>query len=173
MDAIKGHHPLMTAAAVSLIIFSLLGIAAIMGWLPPSRSTVENSVATANSEPSGAARNAAAECAECGVIESIRVVTVQGQSSGTGAVTGGVILGLLGHQVGKGTGKDLATIGGAAGGAYLGNEMEKHMKQHTSFRIIVRMNDGTHKTLYSSTRDFNVGQKVKVINNRLAPVSNT
>jgi len=173
MDATKGNHPLMMAAAVSVIIFSLLGIGAIMGWLPLSRSTAENSVAATKSEQNGAVRNAAAECGECGVIESIRAVTVQGKPSGVGAVTGGVVVGLLGHQVGKGTGKDLATIGGAVGGAYLGNEMEKSMKQHTSFRIIVRMDDGTHRTLYSSTQDFGVGQKVKVINNRAVPVANS
>ena len=168
MDAIKGHHPLMTAAAVSLIVFSLLGISAIMGWLPLSRSTPANSTATANS-----GQSAAAQCKECGVVEAIRVVTVQGKPSGVGAVTGGVVVGLLGHQVGEGKGKDLATIGGAVGGAYLGNEMEKNMKKHTSYRITVRMDDGTHRTLYSSKQDVSVGQKVKVIDNRAVPVANS
>jgi outer membrane lipoprotein SlyB len=168
MNARTSSHPIFIAAAVSVIVFSLLGIGAILGWLPVSRSTPTNSVASANGEQS-----AAAGCRECGVIESIRVVTVQGKPTGVGAVTGGALVGLLGHQVGEGKGKDLATIGGAVGGAYLGNEMEKNMKQHTSYRITVRMDDGTHRTLYSSTQDVSVGQKIKVINNRAVPISNS
>lgn len=169
----KGFYPLMVTAAIAVIVFSVLGIGAIMGWLPVSRSAPENAVENTTSKPIGAAQNAAAECRDCGKIESIQVVSVQGKPSGIGVVTGGVVGGILGHQVGGGVGKDLATIGGAAGGAYLGNEMEKSTKKHTSFRIVVRMDDGTHRTLHSSTQNFTVGQEVKIINDKIVPVSSS
>jgi hypothetical protein len=59
-------YPLMVIAAIAVIAFSILGIATIMGWMPD---------ALANAQP-GAAYKAGVgvtfECAECGVLESLR-----------------------------------------------------------------------------------------------------
>ncbi|OGA19911.1 MAG: hypothetical protein A3I01_04165 [Betaproteobacteria bacterium RIFCSPLOWO2_02_FULL_65_24] len=40
-NALRATHPLVIIAAISLILFSLAGIAAIMGWLPPSKGQSE------------------------------------------------------------------------------------------------------------------------------------
>jgi outer membrane lipoprotein SlyB len=169
MEKIVINHPMMIAAVVTVISISVLGISAIMGWLPPSRSPVEMAVITSNIEQAGAVHSTAGNCGECGVVESIRVETILGKPSGMGAMTGVLVGGLLGHQVVDGNGKDLAAIGGAVGGAYLGNEMEKSMKQQTRYRVIVLMHDNTQRTFYYTEHNLDIGQRVKVINNRVVP----
>jgi outer membrane lipoprotein SlyB len=107
-------------------------------------------------------------CANCGVIESIRVANVQGQGSGLGAVAGGVAGGLLGNQIGRGNGRTVATIAGAAGGAYAGNAIEKNMKKHTVYRVTLRMEDGRLRTLSQRQAPaFAVGDRVRVANGRI------
>ncbi len=77
---------------------------------------------------------AAANCAECGVVESVREVDAKGLGSGLGAVGGGVLGGLLGNQVGAGRGKDVMTVVGVVGGAVAGNEVEKRVKGDQELR---------------------------------------
>ena len=107
-------------------------------------------------------------CADCGVIESIRVAEVKGQGSGLGAVAGGVAGGLIGNQIGHGTGRTVATIAGAAGGAYAGNAIEKNVKKHTVYRVTLRMDDGSLRTV--SQREapaYAVGDRVRVSKGRI------
>ena len=107
-------------------------------------------------------------CADCGVIESIRVAEVKGEGSGLGAVAGGVAGGLIGNQIGHGTGRTVATIAGAAGGAYAGHTIEKNVKKHTVYRVTLRMDDGSLRTV--SQREapaYAVGDRVRVSNGRI------
>ena len=109
-----------------------------------------------------------APCTNCGVIESIRVAEVKGQGSGLGAVGGGVVGGLLGNQIGHGTGRTVATIAGAAGGAYAGNEIEKHAKKHSVYRVTLRMDDGSLRTVSQREQPpYAVGDRVRVSNGRI------
>ena len=111
---------------------------------------------------------AAAPCAQCGVIESIRVVEVPAEGSGVGAVGGAVVGGILGHQVGGGRGRDLATVAGAVGGVVAGNEIEKRMKTTSSHEITVRLDDGSSRVLREgSATTWRAGQHVKVVDGAL------
>ena len=106
---------------------------------------------------------APAPCAQCGVIESTRVVTVPAEGSGIGAVGGAVVGGILGHQVGGGRGRDVATVAGAVGGVIAGNEIEKRMKTGSSYEVTVRLDDGRALVLHEANPPtWRVGQKVKV-----------
>ena len=65
-------YPMMVIAAIAVIVFSLIGIATVMGWLPQglvgraAAATIEqNEVDTARS-------GVTFDCGECGVIQSIR-----------------------------------------------------------------------------------------------------
>jgi hypothetical protein len=62
-------YPLMLIAAIAVIVFSLMGIATIIGWVPSAiaDSAVERDYIDARS-------GVTFECAECGVIESIRAI---------------------------------------------------------------------------------------------------
>jgi outer membrane lipoprotein SlyB len=177
-NAFSKPSPLMNIAAVTLIVACLAGIGAVMGIIPSAHSQKQDAAPaqearTAAAEQAGKnvkpAHAAAAACAQCGVIESIRAVEVKGQASGLGAVGGGVAGAVVGSQFGSGSGRTALGVLGAAGGAYAGNEIEKNMKKTTSWRVTVRMDDGTTRSLNQPTQPaFGVGEKVKVINGGLA-----
>jgi hypothetical protein len=82
-------YPLMVIAAIAVIVFSIVGIAAISGWMPnamvgaapPAVSTVPESGVTQSSRTAIPAESTAAPafpCAECGVIKSIREIEQDG-----------------------------------------------------------------------------------------------
>lgn len=148
-------HPLMAAAAVSVTLVSLLGIAAIAGVLPNSHGSTADTAHTAGLLASVPTPVAAAP--QISVNEALqrrpivhhhtqdRLAPAQeheparqyssvpsypkaapvAQNSPLGIGVGAVLGGLLGSQVGGGNGKTLAAIAGAVGGGYLGNEVAK------------------------------------------------
>lgn len=184
-------YPLMVIAAVAVIIFSVAGIATMMGWLPTVHSQGDSSAqyedSASQAEPrargpepqartgskAGYAQprttsSAPAACSDCGVVESIRTVETKGQGSGIGAIGGAVVGGILGNQVGRGSGRTAATVVGAGAGAYAGNEIEKTSKNSVSYQVRVRMSDGSIRTLYERSQPaLSVGQKVRVNGNEI------
>ena len=71
-------YPMMVIAAIAVIVFSVLGIASITGWMPSgliSRAAAATTVPSHQINVGDAARSGVTfECAECGVIESIREI---------------------------------------------------------------------------------------------------
>src|SRR5476651_1902658 len=137
-QAIKSPYLLMWIAAIATVLFSVAGIAAIMGWIPalmghpgdntgltiPGKlSTVEARPVVAKTQPapSRAAKNAPtpATCADCGVIEFTRVTIRKDEGSGVGA----------------------------AGAAVAGNAGEKRLKSSESYDITVRLDDGSSRVI--------------------------
>lgn len=107
-------------------------------------------------------------CSNCGVVDSIREITQPGEGSGLGAVAGGVVGAILGHQVGGGTGKKIATVAGAAGGAYAGHQIEKSQRKTTRYEVIVRMNDGSSRSvMMDMVPGWQVGERVRIENGTL------
>ena len=187
-------HPLVLAAAICVMLFSLLGSAALMGWLPTSHgdedSAKPDTAAELNSktesdmkaEPraalplSKAAPKAPAKrespravlSSTHGVIDSIREVSQKGEGSGIGAVAGGVAGGVLGHQIGGGHGKDAMTVVGVLGGGLAGHEIEKRVRATKSYVIDVRFDDGSTRSFTrSELPPFNVGDRVRLVDGAL------
>ncbi|HSD62010.1 MAG TPA: glycine zipper 2TM domain-containing protein [Burkholderiales bacterium] len=176
-------YPLMILAAISVIIFSVVGIATMTGQVPNAFSSANRAEPVAarqgqvpgvtGAQPAASSSNKAAQsrnlitpsdCSNCGVIESIREVEVKGQGTGVGMAVGGVAGGLLGNQIGHGGGRTVATIAGAAGGAYVGNEVEKNQRSQNAYRITVRMEDGTYRTVTQrNAPGYGVGERVKLV----------
>lgn len=176
-------YPLMVIAAIAVTLFSALGIAMMMGYLPSASST-EKQVGSppvagaqrqaqpqrkAQAQTSGQAQSApsrlAAVCADCGVVESIRVVEQRGSGSGLGAVAGGLTGMLVGNQFGRGDGRTAMTVLGGVGGAYAGNEIEKNVKRSTTYEVRVRLDKGGVATAHmASNPGVAVGDKVRVVN---------
>ncbi|MBS1216901.1 MAG: glycine zipper protein [Proteobacteria bacterium] len=174
---------LLWAAGIAVILFSVAGIAAIMGWIPtsiggsaekatlaqtkkPSLKPAQSTAAGAKSAPAKVASNApvSVKCAECGVIESTREIATSGEGTGLGAAGGAVVGGLLGHQVGGGSGKQIATVVGAVGGAVAGNEVEKRVKSTKSYEITVRLDDGSIRVIGAADPPtWRTGDHVKVV----------
>ena len=154
-------HPLFVGAALSVILCSLVAAAAITGVIPGAIS--QRSAA----QPAKAAP-ALPTCANCGTVEAIRQVQLSGSPSGVGAVAGGLTGAVVGSQFGRGDGRTALTVLGAAGGALAGNEIEKHVRKRTVYRVVVRLDDGTTRTVSQpSAPAFAVGERVRVQGNAL------
>ncbi|MDO8301046.1 glycine zipper 2TM domain-containing protein [Lacisediminimonas sp.] len=107
---------------------------------------------------------AVANCAACGVVESTREFSTRGSGSGLGAAGGAVVGGLLGNQVGGGRGQDVMTVVGALGGAVAGNQIEGKMKSTQGYEIVVRLNDGSVRTVQQTTRpEWRAGDNVRIV----------
>jgi len=169
----KKTHPLMLGAAASVMLVSLVGAAAIGGLLPnahsdkadmptPTQARVPAASPRHEAAPKLAARDSA--CATCGTVEAIRAVELKADATGLGAVAGGVTGAVVGNQIGRGNGNTAMTILGAAGGALAGNEIEKNVKKRYSYRVTVRMDDGTFRTVSQSISPaVSVGERVRVV----------
>jgi outer membrane lipoprotein SlyB len=156
MPATEGSSsPIVKIAAVAVIIFAAVGVGMMTGIIPGAGSK-------------NTAQEAAKECLNCGVIESIKLVELKGEATGVGAVTGGVVGAVVGSQIGQGRGKTVAEVAGAAGGAYAGHEIEKNLNKSTYFRVTVRMNNGSVRTITQKTDPgFKTGDSVKIENEPL------
>lgn len=111
---------------------------------------------------------AQAVCRECGVIESVREVRRQGEGTGAGAIAGGVLGGVIGHQLGSGRGRDATTVLGAVGGAFAGNQVEKSARSTSTFKIVVRYDDGSSEVFTRRTAPrWRRGDRVRVIDGEI------
>jgi outer membrane lipoprotein SlyB len=60
------------------------------------------------------------------------------------------------------------TVLGAAGGAYAGHQIEKNVNKRLVYRVTVRMDDGSFRTLSQAAPPaFAVGDKVRVVQGAL------
>lgn len=121
-------------------------------------------------QPAQGDRSAAAPaeqtCPNCGVVESVQAVERKGEGSGVGAVAGGVVGGVLGNQVGGGNGRAAMTVIGAVGGGLAGHEIEKRARSVTVYRVKVRMDDGSLRTI-EQPQSIAAGQKVRIEGKKL------
>ena len=181
------RSPLLWVVAVALILFSVVGIAAFMGWLPSStahpdtrageRSAIDKQ-STAAAKPASPTKHtpvaaaAPAKCLECGEIASIREIVTKADGSGLGAVGGAVVGGALGHQVGEGKGKDIATVAGVIGGAVAGNEIEKRSRATKSYEITVRLDNGSTRVITEpNLPSWKTGDRVKIVDGAIHSTS--
>jgi outer membrane lipoprotein SlyB len=187
-QAARQSHPLMVIAAIAVTLFSLVGIAAVLGWIPtsvgtqaqaPGQPEAAKQAEAVKPKPRPVARSeqprpavvpppppvqVAAICRECAVIEEVREVEKTGQASGVGAVGGAVVGGVIGNQIGSGRGRDVARVLGAVGGGIAGHQIEKNAKKTVEYQIFVRYEDGTKGLFTQPTPpSWRIGDKVKVI----------
>ncbi len=161
----KSPHLLIWVASIAVILFSGMGIAAIMGWIPTSMGrSVDGAAVTAPDKrstsssapvaplarenpapriaPAHATERAPArvQCADCGVVESTREVSTKGTGSGVGAV----------------------------GGAVAGNEVEKRVKATKSREVTVRLDDGSSRVVNEgSSSPWHTGDRVKIVSGEI------
>jgi outer membrane lipoprotein SlyB len=149
-------NPLAIIAVVSVVIFSLVGIAAMTGQMPMADSDI--SVAGVRDEVSGIKPNItpiimekrasaqqmkrASPCVDCGVVDSIIVNAVNGDSGGVGMVSG--------------------------------REFEKTVNKPAAYQVKVRMDDGTDRVISQHDQPvFHVGEKVKIVNGMVVRLEGT
>jgi hypothetical protein len=139
---------------VAAIIFGL-GVLAVQEWTPLMR-TLENAV---QASPAPQATPAPGVCRRCGVIESVRSLdrTEAGRMSGITV---------------RGLGDDLMSVLALAAGALVGNRLRAEAPAATGQEVTVRFEDGSSRVLRSaSAREWEPGERVKVIHGRVFPNS--
>ncbi len=183
-------HPLVATAAVAVIVLSAVGVTALVmnhsgATTNPYDAPATSASAAAQPKPaydtqpttqsSSAPRTpvydapppvaeAAPACRDCGVVDSIREIKVEGQGTGVGAVGGAVVGGLLGNMVGAGRGKALATVAGAVGGGLGGNAIEKNVRSEIEHQMVVRLDNGGTRTFTQvSPFPYREGERVRVV----------
>jgi outer membrane lipoprotein SlyB len=132
---------------------------------PTSTSAAEP---TTSNHPTG--QVAKLICSNCGTVRAVTAVQRDGTASGGGVIAGGVLGALVGNQVGDGNGKTLATILGAVGGGVAGNAVEKKMKKVTVYQVLVRMEDGSTRSVEQASPP-SIGDKVIVDGSTLQATS--
>lgn len=99
-----------------------------------------------------------------GVVEGIRGVTIQRDSTGAGTIAGGVVGGVAGSGVGDGRGSNIASVLGAIGGAVIGQAIEERANQRAGFEIIVRLDSGEKRAIVQEADVvFRPGDRVRLI----------
>ncbi|MCY0387862.1 glycine zipper 2TM domain-containing protein [Robbsia sp. Bb-Pol-6] len=107
-------------------------------------------------------------CHTCGVVTSVSQYKTEGHGTGLGAAGGAIAGGLVGHSFGGGNGRTATTILGALGGGLAGNSVERHVRSTTSFRVNVRMEDGTyHSFNYANPPPVSQGERVHIVHGAL------
>ncbi|MEO6975913.1 MAG: glycine zipper 2TM domain-containing protein [Gallionella sp.] len=109
-------------------------------------------------------------CSNCGVVETVNAVEIQGDGGYLGTLGGGVVGALLGNQVGGGNGKTAATIAGAIGGALAGRAIEGNSKKTLQYEALVRLQNGAAQTVsLPADHGYRVGDKVRITDAGLVP----
>ena len=184
-------HPLLAAAAISLIVLSGVGVAAMTGIIPVTKSQdsapempqevvkpavrkavpapVVETLPVVESAPVAEARKPLAPAGQLATVESVREVKSPGDAKGVGAIAGGAVGGLLGNKLGKG--KGLAMVLGAAGGAFAGHQIEKQVRADKRWEIGLRLDDGSARTLPSETEPaWRAGDRVRIVADQLQAI---
>ncbi|MDR7331679.1 glycine zipper 2TM domain-containing protein [Roseateles asaccharophilus] len=130
-----------------------------------AQSSVSNAYAGAGLRATRAGYDS---CLDCATVQAVNQVVMDGDGKVLGTVAGGVLGAVVGSQFGKGDGRTAAGVAGAVGGALLGREIQKRHNQRTQHEVVVRMNDGTQRTMvYAEAPAFRVGDRVRVVGETL------
>jgi outer membrane lipoprotein SlyB len=99
-----------------------------------------------------------------GTIIELREVTIEGSSSGAGAVIGGIAGGVLGSTIGSGRGRTLAAVGGALAGAAGGAVVEKGAGTKQAVEFTVELDDGRIMAVVQEDGAYyRIGDRVRLL----------
>lgn len=105
-----------------------------------------------------------AQTVRMGVVESVRMVKIEGTKSGIGAGTGAVIGGVAGNTMGGGRGRILTTVVGAVAGGLAGSAAEEGLMKKDGLEITVKLDNGTMlAVVQEATEQFHPGERVRVL----------
>ncbi len=141
---------------ITLILFSAAASAALL--TPANYQTDLSGLVVAAASTSKPVSSHATKCNSCGQIESVREISANTQTQSAPAVGG--VMGGEGNQIGMG------------GGAIAGNHIEKNAASDKNYEIVVRLDDGSARTIHEThTPMWRPGDRVNVNNGtiQLAP----
>ncbi len=181
MDQKNRLLPLLTIAAVaSVVAFSSIGIAAITGHLPIARSSLNpfSAFGGAPAVPTSGSDRVPSSLTHEGLTRSAGEAAAQGKPVNfrTGArlparkpfcPNCGVVDSIKPQQASGDDGK-LAAALGTTGRTY---QIDGEKLSFFSFVVIVRMENGTLRTIHENQRPpFSIGERVKLVNGTVIPL---
>lgn len=100
-----------------------------------------------------------------GVVESIRMVALEGTKSGVGGAAGAVIGGVAGSNIGGGRGQIIASVIGAVLGGIAGHALENETTQRPAMEISVQLDSGPLIAVVQEggPEEFKAGDRVRVL----------
>ena len=101
-----------------------------------------------------------------GVVESVRLVKLEGTKSPIGTVAGGAIGGIAGSSVGGGRGSAIAAVIGAVAGGLAGSAIEEGVTRKDGLEITVKLDGGSMIAIVQEADEqFHPGEKVRIVEN--------
>ena len=99
-----------------------------------------------------------------GVIESVRMVKIEGTKSGLGTVTGAAVGGVAGSSVGHGKGSVVAAVVGAVAGGLAGSAIEEGATRKDGVELTVKLDSGTLLAIVQEADEkFYPGDRVRIL----------
>ena len=99
-----------------------------------------------------------------GVVESVRLVMIEGTNSGTGTVAGAVVGGIAGSTIGGGRGSTVASVLGAVVGGIAGQAIEDKNTRKDGLEITVRLEGGKLTAItQEADEQFRPGDRVRIL----------
>lgn len=100
-----------------------------------------------------------------GVVESVRVVTLEGTKSQVGTTAGAVVGGVAGSSVGQGKGSVIAAVIGAVAGGVAGSAIEEGATRKQALEITVNLDGGRSLVVVQEALpgEFQPGDRVRVV----------
>ena len=171
---------LTIAAAASVVTFSSIGIAAITGHLPIARSSLNpfSAFGGAPALRTSTSNRVTSSLTHEGLTRRAGETAAQGKPVNfrSGArlparkpfcPNCGVVDSIKAQQAGDSDGK-LAAALGTTGRAY---QIDREKLSSFSFVVIVRMENGTVRTIHENQRPpFSIGERVKLVNGTVIPL---
>lgn len=137
-----------------------LGVASVVAVCALSACATQSSSGSVYRE--GEARRA--QMIEQGVVESVRQVTIQGNTNNVGTAAGAVVGGVAGSNIGGGSGRAVGAILGAVAGGVAGQAVERNVSTRKGLEITVRMDNGSMRAYVQDADDtFRPGDRVRVV----------
>lgn len=100
-----------------------------------------------------------------GVIESVRVVALEGTKSGAGTLAGAAVGGVAGSGVGGGKGQIIGAVIGAVAGGLAGSALEEGVTKKQALEITVDLDGGKSIVVVQEGEpgQFRAGDRVRVL----------
>ena len=99
-----------------------------------------------------------------GVVESVRLVKLEGTKTPIGTGAGAVVGGVAGSTLGGGRGQVITTVLGALAGGLAGSAAEEGLTRKDGVEITVKLDSGNMiAVVQEADEEFNPGDKVRVL----------
>ena len=101
---------------------------------------------------------------QMGVVESVRLVRIEGTKSAVGPVAGAVVGGVAGSTIGGGRGQVVGATVGAVLGGVGGAAAEEAITRQDGVEITVRLDSGRLLAItQAADEEFRVGDRVRIL----------